>query len=595
MRSAAVLFLFLLSTLFAGCDEGKVTDPPPAAKGAVKGQVWHRLHPEQVLEGVTVSWGEAEDVTDAEGRYDLSDLDAGADSLRLRREGFHGEAEWLEIEGDSLSRGYTLLPVDLVPPLAPSSFTASTEDGSYILLRWEAPEDETRTGFALWKTPGDPHFQILPAEQDSLLDIQVAPLRDYEYTLQCRDAYGNLSESLQLTVEVDTYPAHSEIEVLADADFSHVPLSWTENLDPDFLHYRLYRTEDGNADSLDVLVYQGTDNSYSDEDVEPNEVFSYRVYTFDETGNASTHTRSEIDAAAQIYLPDYEETSALYTLPDGNSCWVVGRNSGTIRRVNGEGELLDEISPSTGSAFWTFNDAGDEAVGMGSSPTHFSHLAMDPLNEISEAERNWPSVADLAWVDGQTVLLSWLSEGPPVFVDLASFEITDTLRVVDDTDLRAMLTVDGPAGILYIADVPDQGRLRAVDLSGNRSILQEVVLPGSPVEMKLSGDGEIVITYLGPSRVDRRLLADLEQIMFSLDIEGSPDRMFLTPDVNQLWYSDFETRTVRGIDLNTSETIREMETIGLTLDIQLIGDGTRLFAGQTSDLVNILSLDRSND
>ncbi len=594
MRLSA-LFLILLATLFAGCDEGTVTDPPPAAKGKVSGQVWHRLHPEQVLDGVTVSWGDAEDLTDAEGRYELVDLDAGSDSIRLRRDGFHGEAEWLDIEGDSLSRGFTLLPVDEDPPLPPSSFTSSTEDGNYIMLRWEAPEDETRTGFALWKTPGDPHFQVLPADRDSLLDIQVAPLRDYIYTLQSRDAFGNLSAGLELTVVVDTYPTYSEIEVLSGADFNHIPLGWTENLDTDFSHYRLYRSDVGNADSLDLLIYEGIDTSYSDEDVEPNEVFSYRVYTFDETGNATTHTRSEIDAAAQIYLPDYEETSSLYALPDGNSCWAVGRNSGTIRRVNGEGLLLDTITPSGGPAFWTFNGTEDEAIGVGASPTSFSRLTMDPLVEVSAVDRDWPSVADLAWVDEETVLISWLAEGPPVFVDLGNYEISDTLRVVDDTDLRAMLTVDPLAEILYIADTPATGRLRAVDLSGETSILQEVQLPGSPVEMLLSGDGEIVITYLGPGRVERRLVADLEQVVSSFLIAGSPDRSFLTPDLTQLWYSDFETRTVVGIDLDSFEVIRELSTIGLTLDIQVVGDGTRLFAGQTSDLVTILSLDRGDD
>ena len=597
MRSVLLVFVLLLFTFLVACDEGSVVDPPPLVKGMLSGQVWHRIHPEQVLEGVEVSWGDASDVSDAEGRYELSALEAGVDSLRLRLGGFHGEAEWIEIDGDSLSQGFTLMPIDTIPPIPISTFTAETFEGAQILLTWEAPEDETRTSFVLWKSPGDPHYQVLPNDQREFLDIQVAPLRDYHYQLQCRDAYGNLSEAVELDAEVDTYPTFSEIQVLAGADFSQIPLGWTENMDPDFSRYKVYRSESSNADSLDLLVYEGATNSFTDMDLLPNDVFSYRVYSFDESGNVSTGTRSEIDAAAQIYLPDYEENSSLVAHPDGESCWVVGRSSGDIHHVNGAGEELGFLDPSIGPALWVFKAAGDEAVGVSvnSNPASISHVRVDPFEEIDGSMTTLSALSDVAWVDAETVLVSSVTAGPPIFVSLDGFELGDTLHLLDDTFLRGILAVDPVTQILYIADAPSGGRLRAVDIDADPVILQEVALPGSPVDIGLNGDGEIVISYIGPGRVERRLLADLEQIVASSDLLGSPDRIFLSSDKTQLWYSDFETHGIFGVDLETFETIGELESIGIGLDIQVTGSATRLFVGQTGDLVNILSLDRGND
>ncbi len=597
MRSVAFVFVLSLIAFLAACDNGSVVDPPPVVKGMLSGQVWHRIHPEQVLEGVEVSWGDASDVSDAEGRYELANLDAGADSLRLRLGGYLGETEWVEIDGDSLNKGFTLMPLDTIPPAPATSFSAMTSDGAYITLSWEAPEDETRTGFVLWKSPGDPHYQVLSNDKREFLDIQVAPLREYNYQLQCRDAYGNLSPAIELLAEVDTYPTFSEIQVLSGTGFSQVLLGWTENVDTDFSHYRVYRSTSGNADSHDLLVYEGMVNSYTDTDLQANDVFSYRVYSFDESGNASTGTRSEIDAAAQIYLPDYEETSSLVTHPDGESCWVVGRSSGNIRHVNGEGVELGFLDPSIGPALWVFNPAGDEAVGVSvnSNPAYISHARVDPLEEIDGTLLALGALADLAWVDSETVLLSSIAAGPPMFMNLDGFEVGDTLHLLDDTSLRAILAVDPVTQILYIADAPAEGRLRSVNIDADPVILQEVTLPGSPVDVGLNGDGEIVVTYIGPGRVEKRLLADLEQIAASSDLPGSPDRIFLSTDVTQFWYSDFETHGIFGIDLQTFETISELESIGIGLDLQVTGNATRLFAGQTGDLVNILSLDRGND
>jgi len=596
MRTIAptILLLFALD-LLAGCGGDKVVEPPPPARGRIAGRVWHRLYPEQPLEGVRVRWSGSSDSTNALGEYELVDLEAGADSLRLDLAGYHGESAWIEMDADSLVESFTLMPIDTIAPLPPSSFTAETEAGAHLVLRWSAPEDETRQGFALWKTPGDPHFQILSADVDSFLDVAVAPLRDYDYKLQCRDAYGNLSEALELSVEVDTYPSYSEIEVLAGADYDSIPLGWTPNTDGDFSRFRLYRGEGGSADSLDLMVYEGGDTRYTDLDVLPNDVFSYRVYSYDQTGNVATHSGSKVDAAAQIALPDYGESSKLLALPGGDDCWVVGNSSGTIRWVGAQGEDLGSLLPFTGPAFWTLIDDGTAALGVATSLSRFSRVSLDPLEETASSEPDLPPFSDAAWLGGGEVVLSMQNGGAPVVMDLGSFTITDTLQVLADTGIRAMLALDADHGLLYIADHPGSGRLRAVDLNGEPAVLQEVSLPGSPVQMRLGTEGELALAYLGPGRAERRLTAQLDSLVVSFVLDGSPDRAVLSPDLSQLWISDFETRSVSGIDMDDGEIIRRMNTVGLTLDMQVAGGGDRLFAAQTSNHVSILALDRGHD
>ncbi len=595
MRLAALILPMILLGFLAACDEGTVVDPPPPTQGEISGHVWHRLFPEQVLEGVQVSWGETSDITNAAGEYVLSELDAGEDSLRLSLTGYHDESAWVEVDGDSLVEGFTLMPIDTDPPLPPLSFTAETEDGAYVVLRWEAPEDETRTGYAIWKTPGDPHFRILPADADSLLDVQVAPLRDYVYTLQCRDAYGNLSEALELSIEVDAYPNYSVIEVLPEVGFEFIPLAWTENTDGDFSRSRLYRSEGGNADSLDLLIYEGTDHNYNDEDLEPNDVFSYRVYNYDLTGNVTTHNSSEIDAAAQILLPDYGEFSDLLALPGGQDCWVIGKNTGTIRVANGEGEILDTLLPYTGSAFWTLNHDGSEAFGVGTIVSHFSRVSLDPLEETAFFDHDYGSFSDLVWLDEGSVILSLQSGGAPLILDVESFAITGTLQILDDTDISAQLVMDPVTQVLYIVDFPGAARLRAVDMSGDPVILQEVDLPGSPAVIQLGDNDELALVYLGVRLVERRLLADLADIVLSFDLDDTPDRAYFTPDQSQLWLSDFESRRITGLDMSDGELIGEMKTVRLPLAIQVLGGGARLIAAQTSNTVSILALDRGDD
>jgi hypothetical protein len=595
MRLAVLFLSMILLGLLTACDDGTIVDPPPSTKGQVSGHVWHRLFPEQILEGVQVSWGSASDLTDAEGEYVLSDLDAGGDSLKLSLSGYHAESTWLQLDGDSLVESFTLMPIDTDPPLPPISLSAETEDGAYIVLHWEAPEDETRTGFALWKTPGDPHFQILAEAVDSLLDIQVAPLRDYIYTLQCRDAYGNLSEPLEISIEVDTYPSYSVIEVLPEVGFESIPLQWTENTDADFSRYRLYRSGGSNADSLDLLIYEGLENSYTDEDLEANEVFSYRVYNYDLTGNVTTHSKSEVDAAAQIMLPDFSEFSDLLAQPDGQNCWVIGKNTGTIRVVSSEGEVLDTLPPFTGPAFWTHSHDGSEALGVGTIASRFSRVSLDPLVETDTFEHDYGDFSDLAWLNENSVVLSSQVAGAPLIMDVESFAIVDMLNVLSDTEISARLIMDPVAQILYVADFSGTGRLRAVDMSGDPAIVQEVVLPGSPSQMRISADGELLLVYLGVRLAERRLLADLDNVVLSIDLEGSPDRAFFTPDETQLWLSDFESRLVTGINMDNGELIRELTTIRLPLDIQVLAGGTRVFVAQTSNYVSILAVDRGND
>ena len=204
MRSILPSALLLAAALLLGC-ESTSTDPlPPKHAGQIYGEVYRRLPPQEPLQGVALSWGDEDLLTDAEGGYSFSELEARADTLRVTLEGYRPESRYVDVNQDVHHESFTLMPLDTLPPEPPLSFQVETVDGEYLRLSWTAPEDETRTGFILWKSPGDPQYTLLGSDAGSYDDLMVAPLRYYEYELQCRDAFGNLSEALVAGMELDT-------------------------------------------------------------------------------------------------------------------------------------------------------------------------------------------------------------------------------------------------------------------------------------------------------------------------------------------------------------------------------------------------------
>jgi len=593
MRPVPLILLAILLAALSACDDGKVVEPPPPVKGQISGMVWHRLHPEQPLEGVELSWGEAEDFTDDEGAYLLAGLDAGADSLRLSLAGYHGESKWVEIDGDTLAEGFTLMPVDTDPPLAPLSFTGETVDGSHLLLGWTAPEDETRTGFALTKSPGDPHFQILDGTADSFEDVQVAPLRTYHYTLQCRDAFGNLSDPLELDLEVDTYPTPARLEALPGADYASIPLAWSENADPDFSHFKLYRS-DADADSFDLLLYTGTEETYTDEDVEANAVYGYRVYKFDVTGNVSSNVNSKTNAAAQVFLPDFAETSVIHALPGGDDFLAVGRSTGKLRLCDWQGQLLDDLEPSSGYSRWILIDE-NHILGFGLGNWKFCRVDLGLMEETGGGTHLLGDLSAIAWLGAERLIVSNESAQAPRIVDAESFTMIDTLHLLADTGGGALLAADPDRSLVFVADEPDTARLRVVDLGGAEPILlADTLLLELPYSMRLDADGDILLAFLTPDRVELRDSDDLSLLEF-FDLGYSPERLFFAPDGTQVWGANFGTRSAVGDSLFGGEDLGSWKTVELPLEITILENRGLLVVGQSNNTISLIDLDPEDD
>ena len=309
-----VLALLLTVILAGACSEsGTNPPPPPPGPGALAGSIYQRLNPELPLEGAELSWGGASAQSGADGSYTLSPDATGSDSLRVSLDGFVGESRWVTLGEDDQQHSFTLLPYDTVPPPAPLAFGAATEDGQFLRLTWTAPADSSDlAGYWLTKSPGDPQAQRFDISVNSWLDLGVSFGRDYSYRLSSVDASGNLSAPLEVVDAVNAPPVPSFLEFLPTGDYGHVNLRWNANDEDDFAFYRLYRRDGGlSADSLNTLVYSTAnagDTLFTDTGVVANALYTYRLYTVDSAGTASTQpSQSQARGAAQRQMAEILE------------------------------------------------------------------------------------------------------------------------------------------------------------------------------------------------------------------------------------------------------------------------------------------------
>src|SRR5204863_3664051 len=86
----------------------------------------------------------------------------------------------------------TLGAVDGTPPSAPSNLNATAASGSQVDLSWAAATDNLGvTGYDIYRG-GTLLFSVSGASL-SYSDTTVSPATQYSYTVQARDAAGNVS------------------------------------------------------------------------------------------------------------------------------------------------------------------------------------------------------------------------------------------------------------------------------------------------------------------------------------------------------------------------------------------------------------------
>ncbi len=509
--SAAALSLLALAALISACDEsGKVTPPEQVAPGRLQGAIYQRLNPEVPLAGATLSWGGLSATSAADGSYTLAPTATGADSLRVSLPGFAAESRWVELGEADEQQSFALLPFDVTPPPAPLSFSVQSVGGEFLRLVWTAPADSSDLdGYWVTKSPGDPQAQRFDIAVNAWLDIAIAPERDYIYTLASIDPSGNLSAALTVTAAIDAPPAASRLRFQPTGDYARIPLRWAANADADFAGYRLYRdTGDSTADSLDLLVFASADPAdtlFTDLAVAANAVYTYRLYTLDSQGQATSPLGlCHVRAAAQRFAGlDAEERSLVF--PTGGDRFLLADDSGgRLLSVDGQGVARDSLTlgaspavilPLPDGRLWAAAAAGGQQATL-------QLLDSDPLALLREGSAALLPGA-LAWLGGDSLILAPAAGGAPVLYDVLNFLPLDTLDFLGSLSPGSRLAADPDGKQLFVAETGGNLRLLRVDLTGSPFLAESIDLPGFPIALQLDGAGGLLLAYVAASSLQR--------------------------------------------------------------------------------------------
>ena len=195
---------------------------------------------------------------------------------------------------------------DTVAPSAPTGLVATAVSGSRINLSWSASTDNVGvTGYRVSR-----NGTLLPAlgnvtvYQDNSLSVGTT----YVYTVQARDAAGNLSglsPQASATTTPDTTPPTMPTNLAGTAVLpTQINLSWSASTDNDVVaNYRLYRNG--------VLTATPTSTAYPDTGLTATTTYSYTVEAIDPSGNVSG-----MSAPVTVTTPSTPDTTAP-TTPTG--------------------------------------------------------------------------------------------------------------------------------------------------------------------------------------------------------------------------------------------------------------------------------------
>ncbi len=554
MNHRIVPLLILLLGLMA-CEESQIADPPAAPVGEIGGVIYQRLYPEVPVADVELSWGGVVATSDADGVYSLDPVAAGADSLRVSHPDFVSESRWIELDDTDQQQSFTLLPLDTTSPPSPLAFSANSVEGSFLRLIWSPPADDSDlAGYWLRKSPGDPSVLRLGTESTSWLDISVAPSREYSYELSCIDASGNLSPALTTVAQVNGLPQPSRLSFPPEGDYASISLIWERNEDDDFASYRLYRDQDAVVDSTDTLVFTSTepsDSSWTDTDVAANEVYSYRLYCEDQSGQVSTHPQDgHLRAAAQRFLGIDSSDKRLMPLPGTDRFLVSYSLQSRIHLVDGDGTLL--ATEEIGNSLPNLKGLPDGRV-WGFRPQNIvedAYLALietDPLALVREGELDY-AFNDLAPAGGDSLVLTPNAGGAPIVLNTLTFTSLDTLDLLSDLSARCLVVADPTGRRLFFAEPEGARRLLRVDLDAGPAISETVTLNGVITQLQMSDDGHLLIAYATDDRLARYDAADFGNLS-ELDVNLTLFQGRFTFGGEAYWEQDYYSG-INGYDLD---------------------------------------------
>ena len=204
----------------------------------------------------------------------------------------------------------------LLKPAIPTGLTARTVAHDSVTLAWDAPnDDEGITGYAVVRwTLGYNATGFVTISADtgtadpSYTDETAEPENEYLYHVRAINTQGESKQSEWLRVHTpaapDGQPPAAPAQVLSGAGHDRVLLFWADPEDDSITGYRILRAGivDGVQGEFAVLIEDtgNADTSYTDETVEPETSYVYRVLAVNPRGVSEPSSDVEVRTNAPV-------------------------------------------------------------------------------------------------------------------------------------------------------------------------------------------------------------------------------------------------------------------------------------------------------
>ena len=203
----------------------------------------------------------------------------------------------------------------LLKPAIPTGLTAGTVAHNSVTLTWDEPNDDSITGYAVvrwtlgYNATG---FVTIAADtgtaDPSYTDETVEPENEYLYHVRAINTQGESKQSEWLRVHTpaapEGQPPAAPQQVLNGAGHDMVLLFWLDPQDDSITGYRILRADvvDGVQGEFAILIEDtgNADTSYTDETVEAETSYVYRVLAINPDGVSEPSSDVEVRTNAPV-------------------------------------------------------------------------------------------------------------------------------------------------------------------------------------------------------------------------------------------------------------------------------------------------------
>jgi len=374
----------------------------------------------------------------------------------------------------TLSNGITAGP-DLIAPSTPT-LSAGTLTTSSAQLLWDAATDNFEVvAYNVYRDSN-----LLATVVDGVLnytDTTIVSNSSYNYTLKAKDAYNNLSDASNI-VNIITSSSEDLVAPSVPTGLSVSTLSSTST----------YITWNASTDNIGGVGLAGyilarnlieitgsTQNYYTDTGLSENIVYTYKVKSFDLSGNTSAYSTTQtITTGRTLQIP--QNFAVINSGPNSIS---ISWDATTDIDSNGSYNIYSSLTSDT-SGFslrlsgiaYNSNDVND--TGLNSGVTYYYKIrALDGLGNIS----NFSDVSYDTTTDTELPSSPVLSTGTitPTSVNLIWTSSTDNVAVVSYNVYRNSSIITSVTGLSYLnigltQNTPYIYNVAAVDSSNNESV-----------------------------------------------------------------------------------------------------------------------------